>query len=480
MTATVDTPHSQYEATYPQWEIMRDVSAGEDAVKGKGKKYLPELGGQSIEQYKAYKARAAFYNATGRTIDGLTGMVFRKPPVMENADTFADFLEDVTLDGIPFQGFAEMSVDEVLTVGRAGILVEYPQTEPGGNMTAAAADRMNLRPFFSMYKAEAILNWRVGRVGNRTVLTQVRLMETVCEPVEDDEFAVEEVEQIRVLELAGEEGASLKYQQRVFRKTDSKSQWEPFGEPIVPMMSGNAMEYIPFIFLGPRDTSPHVCKPPLLDLAHVNLSHYRTCADLEHGAHFTALPTPYCFGVQEKFVPDTIGPETIWSSPDKDVAVGMLEYNGTGLEALEKRREVKENQMASLGARMLAPDKRMAEAAETASIHRNGEISVLSSLSQAVSIGLTQALQIASEWMGMGDGVDVRLNTDYLPGQMDPQTLTALFHMVQGGRISQQTFFYNLKEGEYVPPERTFEDEQELIEAEAPALGEMMLDVNGQ
>jgi hypothetical protein len=187
---------------------------------------------------------------------------------------------------------------------------------------------------------------------------------------------------------------------------------------------------------------------------------------LEHGAHFTALPTPYCFGVSDDDAPDTVGPENLWHSSDKDVVVGMLEFEGAGLNSLEKRLEVKESEMAALGARMLAPDKKMAETAETATIHRYGEISVLSSLAQAVSLGLTRALEIARDWMGLSGDVDVQLNRDFLPTPMNPQMLLALFQMVQGGRISQQVFFENLQRGEIIDSERTFEEEEADLDTE--------------
>lgn len=466
----VDTTHPQYDMRAPQWKVMRDTAAGEMAVKEAGSEYLPRLGGQDSEQYEAYKMRALFYNATGRTIDGLSGMIFRKPPITVEPEGMASFLEDVTLDGVPFQGFAEMAVEEVITVARAGILVDFPSVE-GGTMTRAEAERMDLRPFWRLYKAEGIIDWKVGRAGNRTVLMQVRLAETAHEDGET-EFETAAVEQIRVLEMASasEDGTGpLGYRQRLFRKNEA-GEWAEFGDPIVPTMRGAALEYIPFVFLGPRDTTPNCDKPPLIDLACVNLSHYRTTADLEHGAHFTALPTPYCFGVDDDDAPETIGPETLWHASTKDVTVGMLEFTGAGLASLEKRLEVKEGEMAALGARMLAPEKRQAEAAETATIHRYGEMSVLASIAQAVSIGLTQAMTIARDWMlGESGDVEVSLNRDFLPVPMSPQLLVALFQLVQGGRISRQTFFENLQRGEIIDDQRTFEEEMADIETDGGA-----------
>lgn len=460
--------HPDYNLRFNAWQIMRDVSAGEEAVKNAGTRYLPMLGGQGKDvagkaRYEAYKSRPAFYNATGRTVDGLTGMVFRKAPEVEFPGGMEDFMEDVTLGGLDFEGFAQMSVDEVVTVGVGGVLVDSPRAEVGG-LTQREAERMNLRPFLSFYKAESILAFRTGHIGNKTVLTQLRLDESVQERV--DEFTEEEVRQIRVLDL----DESLQYRQRIFRQ-DKNGEWFQAEDDIYPQMNGQPMDYIPFIFLKDRDTTPGYCKPPLIDLAYVNISHYKTSADLEHAAHFTALPTPWRAGVKEgEDVPNEIGPEVIWEFEDPSAKAELLEYKGEGIGALEKRAEKKEQQMASLGARMLAPEKRQAEAAETAAIHRQGEISVLASLAQAVSIGLTKALEIARDWMGLTEDVSVQLNTDYLPSRMSAQEMTAYLQALQQGGISHEAFIEAWREGERLRSDLSTEEEMERIDENAGGL----------
>ncbi len=463
----VEDTHPQYDERSGQWVVMRDTSEGEDAVKDKEVDYLPMLGGQQPDQYDAYRTRATYYNATGRTIDGLSGMVFRKPPQRDVPKGMDPFMEDVTLDGLEFQPFAEMVVEEVIKVGRCGILVDFPIVTED-QVTKASAEAQGLQPFWHLFKTESILNWKVDRINNRSMLSEVRLMELIEEPG-DLEFDVERIDQIRVLDLVPGDDGDIQYRQRAYRLDEAK-QWSQVGEDLFPLQNGKFMDFIPFVFLGPRDTGTDLDKPPLLDLAWVNLSHYRTSAQLEHGAHFTALPTPYIFGVADKHAPDTIGPEIIWHSDDEDVVVGMLEYTGKGLGSLEKRLEVKEQQMASLGARMLSPDKRMAEAVETAQIHRQGETSVLASLSQAVSIGLTRALEIARDWMGLDGEVKVDLNRDFFPQPIDPQLLTVLFAMVQGGRLSSEAFFDNLQRGEIIDAEVSFEEEVALIETDPRSL----------
>ena len=176
----VEDTHPQYDLRAPQWVVMRDTSAGEDKVKEKAEDYLPKLGGQESDQYAAYLMRGTYHNATGRTIDGLSGMIFRKPPQRKNPKGMDVFIEDVTLDGLEFQPFAEMVVEEVITTSRAGILVDFPIV-PEEAITRAVAETMGLQPFWHLFKAEQIFNWKTERIGTRTMLSEVRLMETIEE-----------------------------------------------------------------------------------------------------------------------------------------------------------------------------------------------------------------------------------------------------------------------------------------------------------
>ena len=90
--------------------------------------------------------------------------------------------------------------------------------------------------------------------------------------------------------------------------------------------------------------------------------------------------------------------------------------------------------MAFLGARMLAPEKRAAEAAETARIHRQGEISVLGRMSNIVSNQLTNAVKVMLAWAGIATAPEhkFRLNDDFLPAQAQPQLVAEMIKAVAG------------------------------------------------
>lgn len=469
----VNAKHSEYGRMIDRWTRCRDVTTGEDAVHAAGEKYLPKLKDQDPLQYSAYVMRTPFYNATWRTVAGLVGMLLRQPPKVDVPPAVKPLLDDVTMSGVPLQLFVQEVCEEALKCGRLGILVDYPQVSVVG-MTQADARSLNLRPMLQSYRAESIINWRTARVNNVMVLTLLVLQEEAA--VQVDEFEQKTEVRYRVLDLAGG-----KYRVRVFRRLTDKD--EQIGGDVYPLMGGAPLDYIPFTFIGIDDVTPEVDDPPLIDLVNVNLSHYRSTADLEHGAHFTGLPTPWIAGYKpekdgEKLY---IGSTAAWIFPSKDAKAEYLEFKGEGLKTLQEVIEKKEQHMAILGARMLEPQKRGVEAADTVAIHRKGEESMLAAAAQAISLGVERALEWFAYWAGAAEGAEVtfELNRDFYPAPMTPQMLAALVAGWQAGAYSDQTLFENLQQGEIISQDATLEEEQARIASSGPRLQGGQVDAQG-
>jgi hypothetical protein len=457
---SVRTQHKQYQKYIGKWKRCRDVAEGQDAVHEAGTDYLPKLKVQTDEDYRAYRNRAPFFNATWRTISGLTGMLFRKPPKIESPAVTANLLTTVTEDGQPVGIFARNVVEECLKVGRVGVLVDYPTVDIS-TMTQADAAALNLRPTMAAYYAESIINWKTQVIANQRVLTMVVLEEESEE--EKDEFESECETRFRVLDLVKGE-VSMLYRVRLFKSDEQTKTDIQIGDDLFPLMNGAPMNFIPFYFLSADDTGVEPDDPPLIDLVDLNLSHYRTTADYEHGCHFTGLPTGYIAGyTKQEGEKIYLGSQTMLIFPDPTVTVGFLEFSGAGLGSLQTNLERKESQMAVLGARMLEAQKRAQESAEAAGIHRAGENSILADVAQAISLGMTAALQTFSDWAGGNGAVNFELNRDFFPRAMTAQELTGLVGSWQQGAISPETLFANLQAGQIIAEGTTFEEEQVRI-----------------
>ena len=466
LKSQVSTTHHEYDAMADKWQRMRDTVAGTDAVKAAGTRYLPALKEQSTDDYEAYKTRAKFFNAVWKTVQAMTGMLFRRPPVVETAESIKPLLEDVTMSGKSFVTFAQQIAMESLTVGRVGILVDYP-TQSTEGMTAAEAAKLNLRPVMQRYTAENIINWKTAWIGNKTVLTLVVLTEDAA--LEGGEFEHKTEKRYRVLDLS-----AGTYRVRVFHVNDNGDD-EQIGGDIYPLMNGKMLDFIPFYFLGVDDTTPDIDIPPLLDLADLNLDHYRLTADHKHGLHFTGLPTGVITGYRPENENEKlyVGAAHFIVLPDPGAKAYFLEYTGQGLSAIVEELERTEQQMAVLGARLLTAEKKATETAQTAQIHRAGESSILSSIASTISRALTDALALFSKWAGSDTECKVEINQEFLPPGITPQELTALVSAWQTGAISMQVLFDSLQKAELIASDLTLEEMQAQIGSEGPRMPDM-------
>lgn len=464
---------------FPKWKKCRDAVAGEDEIKLNGTTYLPKPSGMDDEDYKGYIGRAQFFNAVGRTLEGLSGMLNRKPVIVEVPKGMEDYLVNVDGKGHSFQEFTEMVLKDVLTTGWGALLVDMPQAE--NVVSQADYEKQGLSAYMVFYKAEACTKYRWQTNGRSNSLKYVILKE----PTE--------------VETVGTYNTEIKDYWRVLEIRDDGKYWQTlYNEKLEPQFEidpkykkGNFSE-IPLSFISAQ-SDPE--EPILNDLVNENLSYYKKSADYENGLHWTGVPTPFVRGftpttkVDEttgKEIPiDTmkLGGTHVLYFPIGTEEVGFLEFSGSGLSQIANAMKEDKDSMAILGARIIAQQKNGVEAAETAKIHNSAENSVLASFANMASNVLSKMLRIYLECCAgteiAPEDVKVKINTDYDISTMTAQELTALVALWQSRGIAKSDLFMNLKEGEILSPDRDFDEmNAEIDEEQKSTIPPVTEDVN--
>lgn len=445
-----DNKHYAYEAFAEKWSKTRAACEGQSAVHKAGEKFLPRLTEQTDNDYRSYKMRATYFNATGRTLDGLVGMIFRKEMKKSYPTALESIFKDLDLAGNSIETVAMQTINDVLMVGRAGILVEYPKLDfvPENQ---AQVEQLNLRPYTTYYSAESILDWRVERVNNVMQPVMIKLAEKY--EIKKNEFECDTKEQIRALLLT-----DIGYVQRIYRK-NAKGHWYQEGDEIVPLMRGKPISFIPFWAFGAKQNSLTLQDPPILDIADVNLAHYRVNADYERGCHFAGLPTPMLAGFTfDENASVAIGSSSAIISADPAANWGFLEFKGQGLGAILENLSGKERQMAALGSRILAPEKAGVESEGALILRHSGEHSVLAAIVKLAGENFENIMQFIAQWMNVGGEIRVEFNKDFMPVPMSAQQLDSLMKAWQMGGIPQEELFHALKRGEVIRNSTSFDD----------------------
>ena len=126
MAKGVRNTHHEYDEYLPVWQRCEDAVSGQRAVQSAGVRYLPMLTGEKLPDYQARVMRSDYFNATWRTIAGLSGMAFRKAVTTNLPAAIEPFLKNIDLAGTDMTTMAKLLVEDVLEVGRIGLLVDHP------------------------------------------------------------------------------------------------------------------------------------------------------------------------------------------------------------------------------------------------------------------------------------------------------------------------------------------------------------------
>lgn len=363
-----------------------------------------------------------------------------------------------------------------MALGRAGLLTDYPST--AAPTTRADALAGNIRPTIIRYKPEQIINWRTRTIGSRVMLCLVVLRETYVS--DDDGFAETVNEQFRVLRLDLESG---NYVVEIHRngETGGLAVFETY-QPTDG--KGLPLKEIPFSFIGAEDNDPDVDRPPLLDIAELNVAHYRNSADYEESAFIVGQPTPVLAGLTKQWVDEALkGRIRFGARGAIPLPVGgsaellQAEPNTLALEAMQH----KEKQMIALGAKLIENTGTQQTATE-ATIDTVLDNSVLGTAARNVSMAYRKCLNWA--WLYMTgevvddpEVIDYELNTDFAARTLTAQDRQQIVQAWIQNAITWEEMRWNLKRsGVAYEDDETAKDaiasaKEESIAMEAAAAG---------
>jgi hypothetical protein len=484
----VDSQHEEYSKNLTKWLLVRDCDEGSQAVKSRsagstnsgtlnglaGTAYLPapnanDNSQENTQRYYAYKQRANFVNFTAHTKEGLTGLVFRRKTSIEAPTDIEYLIDNANGDGLTTDQMIKNATNEVLMIGRYGMLVDYPEAPQG--LTDAEVRAMELQANILSYPAESVINWRSEMVGGVKKLTLVVLKEP--RETTKDGFEYTTVCYHRVLLLKDIDG-NMTYVQNLYDDNGEMVVWK-VGEDnegdivtgdIIPRKSDGSMwSEIPFTFIGSVNNDAVVDKAPLYDIAEINISHYRNSADYEESSFMVGQPTPVLAGLTPSWVKDVLKEKVGLGSR----AAIMLPENGSAdlLQANENQMpkagmEIKEQQMMKVGANIIQ-DVGGNETVDAVKIRFTGQNSKLGSIIQNVEAAFLQCYMWAQEFMGgTGDSV-ITINKEFYDATLDPQLIIAQIQLLDRGIIATNDLRDNLRSGNIIKADRTNED----IEGEA-------------
>ena len=440
-TGPTDTPFVRDALVHhmtADWNTMSAVTNGTDYLRELHGRYLPQEPREDEDAYYARISRSVLSPYTLRLIENAAGMVLRRPITVDGDNYWKDFSANVDGIGSSINEYARRALVSSLTYGHSCILVDFPRAE--GILTIADEIRMNRRPYFNNVDAHEIWGWRQESTLPSSRLTQVRLHEWVNVP--DGDFGEKREQRIRVL-----------YPGRY-------EVWDTEGR----IESGRySLPEIPLIPIYSNRMGMLTSKPPLVDIASLNLTHYQRQADLINALHIAANPILVLEGWEDQPDGTSVGVNYGLST----VPGNKIYYVGadsSSFDAQQQEINELEQQMSSLGVTKLLGQKFVAESADAKRIDQAQANSVLSIISMELESALQQAYNVAALYVNR-PAPTIKLDRDFDFYRLLGQDVSVLGQLNAAGQITDKTFLEILKSGEILPD--TVDLQKELRETKA-------------
>jgi hypothetical protein len=428
---TPDKLSKAAESQVPSLRIVRDLEAGPGKVKDCAQTYLPQSPGESPANYRNRLQRSVLFNIFGHTVKGLTGFVFRKDPILGDdvpvqirgdEQGKGGHAENIDLAGTHLHVFLRDLMQDAMVAGHAAILVEFPRVDRANYKAERDGE---IRPYWIPIKKDNILSWRTTVENGRTILTQVVLKE--CNYVPDGRFAEKEETRYRVL-----------YRENGVVGFDLLAITEDKKVVVVDQGAYPTQAEIPLAeIVTSGRKSIFDSEPPLLDLAFLNLAHYRQWSDYDTSIHKTCVPIWITIG--EQIDPDNAGKtQVLGASTGLALPLGAdakyVSHDGAALGSCKASLDDLMTGMANIGMGMMSSEKRVAETEKSKEISKAGTDSQLAISARGLQDGTERALQFHANYLDKKpDGGSITINRDYNEMLMDAPVMQAYAALVAAG-----------------------------------------------
>jgi hypothetical protein len=434
------------------WEIMKAVTNGTEYLRDNSEAFLPL---EPREDYTAYLSRvnrAVFSPYTQRLIRAATGLIMRKPITLIGDSYWTDvFAKDVDGCGSDLNEYARRVLICSLTYGQSHILVDYPA--PTGALSLAEERAQNRRPYWIEIDPTNIYGWRLDREVNYGSMIQVRIAEKAVVP--SGEFGEQVFDQVRVIEPG-------KFS--IYRKVSPKKDLinledtsyagnfdGPENEKDYELVDSGefSLGEVPLVSVYSGKTDTLTSKPPLLDIAYLNLAHFQRQADLIHSLHVASQPMLVLEG---------------WDDQTKDMSISVnyamatqpgnkvyyVEPASSAFEAQTSEIQELQVQMATLGISTLSQQKFVAESADARRLDRVDTNSMLSMVSLELEQKLQKVFNLSANYLGV-EPPEVKISRDFDIDRLIGQDITALTSLFDQQVIDREEFRDILVQGEVLP-----------------------------
>ncbi len=417
-------------AMVPRLQTMAAVCLGTDYLRHHKETFLPQELREDEAAWDERVKKSVLTPYVLRLIENAASIVLRRPIeiISENeGEYWKNFIKDVDGLGSSLNEYAKGYLIDALRDGHAFTLVDAPP-DNARSRTLYEARQEGIRPYFVPYAAAQCYGWRQATTAPYSPLSQVRLISKAVLPSTSSDYLDEPVEQMRVIYPGRYE---------LHTTTEMKVQKGTYG-------NGKIKE-IPLVTLYTNRMGMLTSTPLLIDLAYINLAHYRAQADRLHSIHIAAMQQLILEAHENSdFLIAGVNYALRLDPGNKGY---YLQTDAAAYQAQKELLEDLEQQMATLGVTKLVGQKMVAESEGAKRLDQAQANSTLALISMELERCLNKMFELAGLYAGK-EPPEIKLDRDFDFSTLLGQDVSVIGTLHKEGQLPTKEFVQILKYGE--------------------------------
>jgi len=440
---------SDYDAMLPYWTMIDDIMGGAKAMRAARERYLPRFEKEDPKEYEKRVSTSPWTPLYADAFRNLASKPFNKEVALdEDAHSELKTLsENIDAAGNHLHVFSREVFEAGINNAIDWIWIGHTDVPEGASVATRRA--LKARPYWTRIPAIRMLAVYEDVVDGEVLIVHARFDETIKRRVG---FGEEIIERVRVLDRERMERvvdgvAQVSYGHPTFelweRKQAARGQsgsWEVVNSG---QLSIDVIPLVPYV-VGKREVGSFVIRPPLRDLAYMQVTEFQMESNRERVQTMTAFPVSVFQGVE---APDEgekvpLGPRSAFFFPPigKEGRFGDFKFaEPSGAAGTMLREDLSEfrREMREAGMQPLTKFSGSLTATEVmvndAKAHSAVEMWAL-----ALKDALEQAFVITCKWLGLSekDHPNVKVNTDFAIGAQTAEEMGLILQMYEKGLIS--------------------------------------------
>lgn len=425
-----------WDSMAPRWNMIDHLLGGTEAMRRAGEIFLPRHAEEDSENYFERLETNTLFNMFELTLDTLVGKPFSDPVQLNDdvPDQIKQYEDDVDLQGNNLTTFCRNWFREALAKSFAHVLIDFPSISDEDRIgrTLATDTEENRRPYWVLIKPENVIFASSVVVAGREVLEHVRIAEDI---VVREGFTEKVIPQIRILEP----NFFSVWQFIRPSKTSTKGEW------VLVEMGNTDLNFIPLVTFYADREGLMLGKPPLEDLAFLNVRHWQSTSDQINILTVSRFPMlAVAGGTDNTGMSMAIGPRQLLGTKDPNGRFYYVENEGSSISAGRQDLFDLEAQMSAYGAQFLK--QRPGNRTATERVLDSSESSnSLRDMTVRFESAVEQALDVTAEWINLDDGGTVKVRKDFGASNIDPDVLRTLIESRKNRDLSRQDYLQQLK-----------------------------------